>query len=296
MKLVDDMAKDTDDRDIPRSVTLVAIIALALLAALVAATLHAAITGNRDVIDSYSILSSQDIWVMGILAGIFTVIFLAIFIGLLLLRGWGRAMVMIFGLPGVVIYLFKSIMLISSIVQQIMDNVEVSSSDFMSLASSIGLIAVSLFSVWYLSRPNVILVFEAEEVELTKRRIGAIDRKIQWGRQKCNAGEMSKAELAKLKAECLAKEKVLRGRIRHLDKVRLGRERKQKEAEDRAVERWEEKQAKKKEKKAAKEEKKAEKESEKEEKGEKEEEAEEGATEKKDSAQENHAENKNRKK
>jgi colicin import membrane protein len=92
---------------------------------------------------------------------------------------------------------------------------------------------------------------------------------------------MSKAELAKLKAECLAKEKVLRGKIRHLDKVRLGRERKQKEAEERIVKRWEEKQAKKEEKKVEKEERKAEKELEKEEEGK---EAEEG-TKKKEKTQ-----------
>jgi hypothetical protein len=278
-RLVKEMAKRTEERDLPRGVLLVAITALALLAAIVIVTLHAAFTGNGDVIDSFSLLSSQDIWVMGILAGIFAVIFFSIFIGLLYLRGWSRALVMIFGLPGVVVYLFKSIILISSIVSQILDEVEVSASDIIVLASALGTIAVAVMALWYLSRPKVILAFESQEVVLTKRKIGAIERKIQWGKQKCNAGEMSKAELAKLKAECLVKEKVLRGRIRHLDKVRLARERKQKEAEDRAVEKWEEKQARKEKKEAEKEERKAEKEQEK--KGE-----EEGSAKMKDGAKE----------
>ena len=116
---------------------------------------------------------------------------------------------------------------------------------------------------------------------LTKRKISAIEHKIHLGKQRCNAGEMSKAELANLRSECLTKEKVLRGRIRHLDKIRLGRERKQKEAEDRKVERWEEKQARKEKKKAEKEEKKAEKEIEKEKGKEAGEEEEKGADEKK---------------
>lgn len=258
------MAKKAEGRNLPMSVLLVAILALTLLIVIVIATLHAAMTGNKDAINSFSMLSSPDIWVVGIATGIFSVMFFSIFIGLLYLRGWGRTMVMIVGLPGIVVYLLKSIILISSIVRQVMDRVEVDAIEVIVLASSLGAIAVALMAVWHMSRPKVILAFEAQEVVLTKRKIAAIERKIEWGRQRCNAGEMSKAELAKLKAECLAKEKVLRGKIRHLDKVRLARERKQKEAEDRAVEKWEEKQAKKEKKAAEKEERKAEKEQEKE--------------------------------
>ena len=273
------MVKKAEDRGVPRGVLLVAILALALLIAIVIATLHAAITGNADVIDNFSLLSSPDIWVVGIATAIFAVIFLAIFIGLIYLRGWSRALVMVFGMPGVVVYSFKSIIWVSSLTDKVLDEVEVSANEIIVLASAVGTIAVAIMALRFLSRPNVILTFEAREVVLTKRKIGAIERKIERGRQRCNAGEMSKAELAKLKAECLAKEKVLRGRIRHLDKVRLSRERKQKETEDRMVKRWEEKQAKKEEKKAQREERKAEKELEKEEKG-KEKEAEEGTNKK----------------
>jgi hypothetical protein len=262
------MAKVDEDNEVQRAVLLVALLTLALSLSLIIALLHAIISGDMDVVDSFSMLSSMGIWVMGFFAGFFSVIFFIMFMGLLYRQGWGRVMVMIFGLPGVVIFAFKSIISVSFIESQVRDNVAVDASEYLVLASSIGLIAVSLLSIWYMGKPDIILAFEAQEVELTKRKIAGLERRIRWGKEQCNAGKMSKAELAKLKAECLAKEKVLRGRIRHLDKVRLARERKQKETEDRAVERWEDRQAKKEKKKAEREERKAQKELEKEEKGE----------------------------
>lgn len=266
-RLVNDMAKEAEGREVPRGVLLVAILALALLTAIVIATLHAAISGSMDVIDSFSMLTSQDIWVMGIAAGIFAVVFFLMFLGLLFLRGWGRAMVLVFGLLGLVVYSLKAIINISTLAGQLDDSAGINTSDLVVFAASVGTVVLLVVILRHLSRPNVILAFEAEEVVLIKRKISAIERRIHLGKQRCNAGEMSKSELAKLKAECLAKEKVLRGRIRHLDKVRLSRERKQKEAEDRIVKRREEKQARKEEKRAEKEERKAEKELEKEEEG-----------------------------
>jgi hypothetical protein len=283
------MAKKAESRDIPRGVLLVAILALALLIATVIATLHAAVTGNEDVIDSFTMLSSQDIWVVGIMTGIFTVIFFSMFLGLLYLRGWGRVLVMVFGMLGLVVYLLKTIINVSTLAGQIDEGADIIASDIVVLVSSVGTVVLLVIILRHLSRPKVILAFEAQEVMLIKRKISAIERQIHLGKQRCNAGEMSKAELAKLKAECLAKEKVLRGQIRHLGKVRLSRERKQKEAEDTVVKRWEEKQAKKEEKKAEKEERKAEKELEKEEKGE---EGEEGSAKTKDRTQRNEAKKK----
>ncbi len=49
---------------------------------------------------------------------------------------------------------------------------------------------------------------------------------MERGRKRCADGEISKAELSKLRSECLTEERDLKGRIRHFDKVRLVRERK----------------------------------------------------------------------
>jgi hypothetical protein len=60
----------------------------------------------------------------------------------------------------------------------------------------------------------------------TKKHIVMLKEKMEIGRKRCNEGEISKAELANLRSECLAEERVLKGRIRHFEKVRLVRERK----------------------------------------------------------------------
>jgi len=216
------MAEEAEGRNVPRSVLLVALLALAL-GIVIEVSYYAVITGNDDFINSFTMLSTQNTSVLAYISFFFMWMFFIMFIGLIYLRGWGRVLVMVVGLPGIVVYSFKSILLFSYIIGDIMDNVEVDATEVIVLASSLGAIAVAMMTVWYLSRPNVILAFEAREVVLIKRKMGAIERKMHMGKQRCNAGEMSKSELAKLKADCLAKEKVLRGRIRHLDKVRLAR-------------------------------------------------------------------------
>lgn len=132
------------------------------------------------------------------------------------------------------------------------------------IVSAIG-IPISILILWYLSKQKVILLFEAQELKRTELKIRALEEKIELVRRRSHSGEITKAEFAELKKDCVEKERSLRAKIKHLKKVRLSRERKMKDKEKAIKEGKEKKLAKKEGKKAKREEKKAEKEAKKEE-------------------------------
>lgn len=88
------------------------------------------------------------------------------------------------------------------------------------------------------------------------RELKLIEEKIEVNRQKCEAGEITKGDLKNRKTKFLTDSRLIRGKIRRLEKIRLNEERRVKELATRKKEKKKEKAKKKEEKKLKKEEKK----------------------------------------
>jgi len=68
-----------------------------------------------------------------------------------------------------------------------------------------------------------------KRIEKLHKGIGKIEEKIEEINKKCGAHKITKAERERLKRKHSAKADGLRGRIRHLERIRLGYEKKMKE-------------------------------------------------------------------
>ena len=137
--------------------------------------------------------------------------------------GISRTIIMAISGLGIVFYPLKALIMASELLQP---NHEITGSEAISAVLTVLGIFFSLFVLLVLSRQEVILAFEANEVVRIKRRLVHLREKMEVGRKRCAEGEITKAELSKLRSECLTEERELKGRIRHFDKVRLARERK----------------------------------------------------------------------
>ncbi len=252
-----DKGKDKG-KDKQRIIMLFAILSFALGFAMVASAIFSIVTDSASIFDNIRLLSSLDLAFASIAVVILSVPFFFIGIGLWFLRGWAKTILTAIASLGIIYFVLSGLLLASAL----SDEGEITTSDMIgAVITAIGIV-ISLFIIWFFTRQSMILSFEAKEMKLTKRKIRALEKKIELGRQRCNAGEISKAELSKLRADCLAEERLLRARIRHFEKVRLTRERKIKD-------RIKSKKKAKKEKEEKREKKRAEKEEEEEEEEEK---------------------------
>jgi len=251
------MAEQDKVKDKPFGMMLITILCLALGALSVVVALHALITGSDAIMGNIQIFASLDLMVGAIIFLFIAALFLSIGLGLWYLRETSKTILLIVSMLGVVIYPLKGLILASSLAGK---DFEMNTSDIIAVIFSILGVFLSVFIIWSITRPGVILVFEAREMDLIKGKIRALEEKIALGRKRCSEGEISKAELSQLRSDCSAEERLLRGKIRHLEKLRLGRERTIKEKAERKEETKKEKMAKKEEKMAKKEEQKAEKE------------------------------------
>ncbi|UCG69239.1 MAG: hypothetical protein JSV09_15915 [Thermoplasmata archaeon] len=242
---------------------IVAIIIIALGIVLFLGALYTVVTRSDAIIDNVRIFSLLDVMVAADVLAAVAGLFFFVGFGMWFLRGWAKSILLVLSMLSIVLYPLTGLLLISSVAE---NEWEVETSEIVSAIFTVLGIILSMFFLWYLSRPKVVLAFEAREMSLTKKKIRALEEKIELGRQQCNAGEITKAELSKLRSDCLAEERLLRAKIRHYEKVRLGRERKIKETALKKKEAKEEKLAKEEEKRSEKEEKKAERKAEKEEK------------------------------
>jgi signal transduction histidine kinase len=222
----------------------------------VGVALHALITGSDDIIDNIQIFASVNLMVVIIINLLIAILFLSIGLGLWFLRGWSKTILSIISGLGVVIFPLKGLILASSLAGK---HFKMNTSDIVAVIFSILGVILSVFILWFISRPEVILAFEAREMDLIKAKIRSTEEKIALGRKRCSEGEISKAELSKLRSDCTVEERLLRGKIRHLEKLRLSRERAIKEKSEKREEKKKEKAAKKEEKLAQKEEEEAEK-------------------------------------
>jgi hypothetical protein len=242
---------------------IVAIIIIALGIFLFLGGLYAAVTRSDAVIDNVRIFSLMDVMVAAYVLAVVAGLFFLVGFGMWFLRGWAKSILLVLSMLGIVLYPLTGLLLVSSVAE---NEWKVETSEIVSAIFTVLGIILSVYFLWYLSRPRVVLAFEAREMTLAKKKIRALEEKIELGRQQCNTGEITKAELSKLRSDCLAEERLLRARIRHFEKVRLGRERKIKERLQKKEEAKEEKLEQKEEKRAQKEEKKAEKKAERKEK------------------------------
>ncbi len=271
------MAEHDKANDKPFVVTILAIISLALGISGIVGALIALVIGSDIIIGNIQILASLDLTVGAIVSIIFAVLFIVIGYGLWKLMGWPKTILLVISMLGVVIFPLRSLLLASSLYSLSKEGSKIETSEIIAMILTVLGVIFSVFILWYLSRPGVILAFEAKEMTSLKKRIRGLEERIELGRQRCNAGEISKAELSRLRSDCIAEERLLRARVRHFEKVRLSRERKikeklkskeeaRKEKEAKMEEKWAEKEARKEEKEAEKEEKREEKEAKKEEK------------------------------
>ncbi len=268
------MAEHDKAEDKPFIMTLLAILSLILGICSIVGALIALVFGSDIIIGNIQILASLDLTAGATVSIIFAVLFIIIGFGLWKLMGWPKTILFVISMLGVVIFPLKGLLLASSLADK---HFKMDSSDIFAVIFSVLGVIFSVFILWYLSRPGVILAFEAKEMTSLKKRIRGLEERIELGRQRCNAGEISKAELSRLRSDCIAEERLLRARIRHFEKLRLSRERKikekvkskeetRKEKEAKKEKKWEEREARKEEKEAEKEEKREEKEAKKEEK------------------------------
>jgi hypothetical protein len=225
-------------------------------------SVHALITGSEYVIDGVLIFTYLESSTAGILSMITAVIILIMGFSLWKMVKVSRIIILAIAGLGTVFYPLKALVLASELSQPGHD---ITGPDAINSLLTVLGIFFSIFVLLILSRQEVILAFEANEVVRIRRRLAFLREKMDIGRKRCNEGEISKAELSKLRSECLTEERDLKGRIRHFDKVRLTRERKIKDRLEKKKETKEEKLKKRAEKEKEKEEKKAKKESEEEE-------------------------------
>lgn len=105
-----------------------------------------------------------------------------------------------------------------------------------------------------------------KRIEKTQKGIEKIEKKIEEINKKCDLHKITKAERERLKRKYSAKADGLRGKIRRLERIRLGYEKKMKEEERKKEEKLEDEKKRKKELKQKKEKEKKEKLNEKEKK------------------------------
>jgi hypothetical protein len=209
-------------KDMQRVITLFAILSFALGFAMVASSIFSIVTDSNSIYENIRLLSSLDLAFASIVAVILSVPFFFTGLGLWFLRGWAKTILTVLAALGIIYFVLSGLLLASAL----SDEGEMVTSDIIgAVIIAIGIL-LSVLIIWFFTRQSMILSFEAKEMKLTKRKIRALEEKIELGRQRCNAGEISKAELSKLRADCLAEERLLRARIRHFEKIRLSRERK----------------------------------------------------------------------
>lgn len=257
------MAEHDKVHDKPFVVTLLAILSLVLGICSIVGALIALAIDSDIIIGNIQILASLDLTVGAMVSLIFAVLFIVIGFGLWKLMGWPKTILLVISMLGVIIFPLKGLLLASSLADK---HFKMDSSDIIAVIFSFLGVILAVLILWYLSRPKVILAFEAKEITSLKKRIRGLEERIELGRQRCNAGEISKAELSRLRSDCIAEERLLRARVRHFEKLRLSRERKIKEKLKSKEEARKEKEARREEKEAEKEEKREEKEAKKEEK------------------------------
>ncbi len=258
------MAKHEKGRDKPMGVVLLTILSFALGVLMVIGGVSLLVLDLDAIEGVIPIIASLEIAVRVIILLVFAALFLTIGIGLWSLKGWAKSILLVITILDIVI--FPAILAFS------LANIggEISTLEITGMLLKVFGIVLSLVILLYILRVKVILAFEAREMTFIKKRILVLKERVELAREECNAGEIKKAELSQLRSDCVVEERVLRGKLRHLEKLRLSRERKlkdkaekKKEAKVEKKEEKEEKREEKEEKKAQKEEKKAKKEEEK---------------------------------
>ena len=241
------MAEHDYGKNKPLGIKLLSILSFALGFSTLSVAAFSLATGSDDIAKGIQILASLDTGVAAIVLLIFCVPFFIIGTGIWNLRGEVRTVLLAFALLGVVIYPLRLALIVSSVAN---NKWIFRTSDTVGLVVTIIGIPLSIVILFYLSRLKIILAFEGKEKALIKKKVRLLEERIEFGRQRCNAGEITKAEQSKLRADCLAEERVLKGKIRHFEKVRLGRERKIKESAEKKEKAKKEKEEKKEEKEA----------------------------------------------
>lgn len=238
----------------PNSIMLVVMIIMAIGIYMAIISVHALIT--KSEYEGMLVLESLDSLSAAIFSSILAAIFLILGYTLWKMVSISRVVILSCAGLGAVLYPLKGLVLASEMAQK---GHEVTGSEVISSILTVLGIIISIFALLILSRQDVILAFEANEMVGIKKRLGILKEKMEIGRKRCNEGEITKAELSKLRSECLAEERVLKGRIRHFEKVRLVRERKIKDRLEKKEKAKEEKIKSRQEKKEEKEERKAKK-------------------------------------
>jgi hypothetical protein len=256
--LVKYMAMNVTIEKRPNSILIVVLLIMAVGVYMALVSVHALVTGSEYVIEGILILTYLDSFSAGILSLVMALIILILGFSLWNMMKESRMIILAISGLGTVFYPLKALVLASELTQK--GHVITGPETISSILTVLG-IFFSLFVLLTLSRQEVILAFEANEVVRIKRRLAYLKEKMERGRKRCADGEISKAELSKLRSECLTEERDLKGRIRHFDKVRLVRERKIKDRLEKKKKAKEEKLKKKAKKEEEAEEKKAEKES-----------------------------------
>jgi hypothetical protein len=241
----------------PNSILLVVMIIMAIGIYMAIISVHALITDSQY--EGILVMESMDSITTAIISTVLAVIFFILGYTLWKMVSISRIIILSFAGLGAVLYPLRGLVLASEMTQK---GHEITGGEVISSILTVLGIIISIFTLLILSRQDVILAFEANEMVRIKKLLGFLKEKMEIGRKRCNEGEITKAELSKLRSECLAEERVLKGRIRHFEKVRLVRERKIKERLEKKEKAKEERIKSRQEKKEEKEERKAKKEEE----------------------------------
>lgn len=236
----------------PNSMILVVLLIIAVGIYMALISVHALATGYEYVIDGVLILTYLDSLSAGILSLIAAVLILILGFSLWKMLKLARIIILVVSGLGMVFYPLKALVLASELSET--GHVITGTEAISGVVTILG-IFFSLFVLIILSRQEIILAFEANEVVRIKRRLAYLRERMEIGRKRCADGEITKAELSKLRSECLTEERNLKGQIRHFDKVRLVRERKIKDRLEKKEKAKEEKMKKRAEKMEKKEEK-----------------------------------------
>jgi hypothetical protein len=207
----------------PNTILIVVLLIMAVGVYMALISVHALVTGTEYVVDGIMVLTYLDSFSAGILSLVMAIIILILGFSLWNMVKESRMIILAISGLGTVFYPLKALILASELAQE--GHVITGSETVSAILTVLG-IFFSLFVLLTLSKQEVILAFEANEVVRIRRKLVLLKEKVERGRKRCAEGEISKAELSKLRSECLTEERDLKGRIRHFDKVRLTRERK----------------------------------------------------------------------
>jgi hypothetical protein len=169
----------------PNSILIVVLLIMAVGVYMALISVHALATGTEYVVDGILVLTYLDSFSAGILSLFIAAIILILGFSLWNMVKESRMIILAISGLGTVFYPLKALILASELTQE--GHVVTGSETVSAILTVLG-IFFSLFVLLTLSKQEVILAFEANEVVRIRRKLILLKEKIERGRKRCAEG------------------------------------------------------------------------------------------------------------